>query len=517
MIEEETEYEPKTLASKERVLVTDVVDPFAAEGDSLSKVKGLSQPMSRKRNNDLRKAYTGKGGARSKRDEIESAINGYNLFGVVQPKYNLDYLAKVYEMSAPHYAAVKAKVANIVGLGFDFVESHKTRRKIEEADPEKRERIRKQLGKIKESLYSWIDDCNSEDTFTETMEKVWTDYEALGNGYIEIGRTLTGEIGYIGHISGSTVRIRQDRDGFVQLVGNKAKFFRNFGDLDTSDPIGNDPRPNELIHVKNYSPTSQFYGVPDIVSAQQAIVGNEFASRFNLDYFENKAVPRYVIVVKGASLSSRGEQNLLEFFETGLKGRNHRTIFVPLPADEEGRKSSFEMKPVEAGTQDSSFVNYRRGNISDILMAHRVPMNKISLSENVSLAASRDADKTFKEQVCRPQQKVLEKKIAKIIGTKTDIFTLKLNELSLTDEIAQSQIDERYLRFGVLVPNEIRRRWGNEALPDGDKTYIQSSQEQAEVKTQASGARRRDQDRSASASDSIGEGRQEQGAGRAQE
>jgi hypothetical protein len=140
------------------------------------------------------------------------------------------------------------------------------------------------------------------------------------------------------------------------------------------------------------------------------------------------------------------------------------------------------------------------------------------------LAASRDADKTFKEQVCRPQQKILEKKLSKIISSKTDIFNLKLNELSLTDEDTQSKIDERYLRFGVLVPNEPRRRMGMDNLPNGDKTFLEAqgeqaeslAQQQAEQQAQTMQSRTRDQDRSANATDSNGEGRNAQGDGRAQ-
>lgn len=545
--------DPKVSRAKERVLVTDVVDPFTLSGDALKKVAGLDAVTRRRQDRAIKKVYSGHDNAQTKRDETESQIDAYNLFGVVLPKYNLDYLAKIYEMSAPHYAAVKAKVANIAGLGYDFVLTHAMQRKLADiTDAPKLDRMRKKLDQTKEDLYDYLDGCNEEDTFTETLIKVWTDYEVMGNGYIEVGRSLDGTVGYIGHIPASTIRIRKGRDGFVQMVSNRAKFFRNFGDRATADPIGNDPQPNEIIHVKKYSPTNQFYGVPDIVAAQQAIVGNEFAARFNLDYFENKAVPRYVIVVKGASFSATGEQNLLEFFETGLKGRNHRTIYVPLPADEGDRKTSFEMKPVEAGQQDSSFVNYRKSNLSDILMAHRVPISKISLSESVGLAAARDADKNFKEQVCRPEQKTFEKKINRIINELTDIFRLKLNELSLTDEVTQSQIDERYLRLGATTPNEVRAVKGQSPLPWGDeKAEIaatgvaqatqdfqtkqlklqekQGNQQAAaaaqapqnstanEQRAQVTGNRQRDQQRTANATDNAGEGRNAQGEGRRQQ
>jgi capsid portal protein len=325
---------------------------------------------------------------------------------------------------------------------------------------------------------------------------------------------------YIGHIPAATMRVRKDRDGFVQMVADRVVFFRNFGDTETTDPVGNDPRPNEVLHIKKYSPTNTYYGIPDIIAAQQAVVGNEFSARFNLDYFENKAVPRYVIVLKGASFSDTAQANLLEFFETGLKGQNHRTLFVPLPPDDTEQKVEFEMKPIEAGTQDSSFGNYRDSNLQEILMAHRVPLSKVTSAKGVSLANARDADKTFKESVCRPEQSMLEKKLNRIIREVTEVVKLKLNELSLTDEDMLSAMDERYLRMNVMVPDDIRvRRWGWEALPGGDKVLdvMKKPEAAAEAKTQASGNRERDQQRTANATDSKGEGRNEQGAGRTQE
>jgi len=404
-------------------------------------------------------------------------------------------------------------VAHIVGLGFDLVESHKAKRKMDKvSDKEQLDRMRLKLENYKTQIYEWLDGCNEDDTFVETMIKVMTDYETMGNGYLEIGRTVFGEIGYIGHIPATTIRIRKNRDGYVQLVSNKAVFFRNFGDVESENPI-NDGTPNEIIHFKKYSPTSGYYGVPDIIPAIPAIAGNKFAATFNLDYFENKAVPRYVIVIKGANLSPVAENSLIEFFE-GIKGKNHRTIYIPLPADRADNKVSFEMKPVEVGNQDSSFGDYRRSNISDILMANRVPISKVSISEGLGLAAARDADKAFSTQVVEPEQIIIEKKINKIFNEKTDALRFKLKEMSLFDEVAQAGIDQIYINAGAIVPNEIRARYGWSALPDGDKTVQQTAQEEADRKANFELKRDRDQQRAAQATDSIGEGRNTQGEGR---
>lgn len=450
----------------------------------------------------------------SKRIEPE-AMNGYFLFDVVIPHYNFDYLARLYELSPAHYAAVRAKAANIVGLGYSFVATDKITQALAKTDTiEAKKRVLDKVTRAAKQMNDWLEGCNDTDDFADIMRMVWTDYETTGNGYIEIGRTVTGDIGYIGHIPSIAVRVRKNRDGFVQIVANKVVFFRNLGGT-ALDPLGADPRPNELIHLKKYSPLTTFYGVPDIVSASKPLAGNEFAARFNLDYFENKAVPRYVIVVKGANLSNRSQQEIIEFFETGLKGKHHRTIYVPLPADDADRKVSFEMKPVEAGIQDSSFTNYHDTNMNDILMAHGVPISMVNIGgTDVSLAAAAGANKAFKESICQPEQKMVEKRINRFIKERTDMFLFKFTELTLTDADAQSQIDERSIRNQLLTPNEIRARQGLPPLDGGDKVVDLKGPVAAQAKINTNGNGARAQARSNNSPDKSGTARNPKGEGK---
>lgn len=500
-------------------------DPFMKAGVEIKSLSGTTPVFKRRVENELKKFHRGSDGAGSKKVETNT-VTGYNAFDVVSPPYNLDYLAKLYEISEPHKAAVDAKTANIVGLGYSFVETPKTVRALERLqdgkDTKKKvKNARRRLDEAKDTLKDLFDSFNEEDEFSETLEKVWTDFETMGNGYIEIGRKKNGQIGYIGHIPAATLRIRRQRDGYVQIISNKAVFFRNFGDKKTGNPIGSDGSPNEIIHIKNYSPTNSFYGVPDIIAAQTAIAGNEFAARFNLDYFENKAVPRHVIILKGAKLGSSAETQLLQFFETGLKGQNHRTLYIPLPGDTAEEKVDLKIEPVEAGTQDSSFNNYKKQNLNAILMTHRVPLTKISVGDGVNLALAKDADKTFKEQVCGPRQDMLEKKINKIVKELTDAFTLKFTEMTLTDEDTQSKIDERRRKTGIETANEQRLRRGEPAIDGGDELFdmngktAQGASPAATARAEATTNRERDAQRSAGGTDSNGEARNAGGEGRA--
>jgi PBSX family phage portal protein len=491
-------------------------DPFKIEGEDLKKVIGLSPAFRRKMSRDLQKSFTGIDGTGTQQNLLQQAVTGYAMFDLVQPVYNLEYLSKIYEISPYNYAAINAKVANIVGLGYSFVESKKAMEALDSIeDSTQLNRARRKMDRIRQQLEIWLEDVNEEETFVETLVKVYTDLEATGNGFIEIGRTTSGNIGYIGHIPAKTMRVRRLRDGFIQLLYGKAVFFRNFGDMETENPIaGQEDRPNEIIHLKKYTPMNNYYGIPDIVASQNAMAGNEFAGKYNLDYFENKAVPRYIITVKGAKLSTESERKLLEFFQVGLKGKNHRSLYVPLPADSSDSKVEFKMEPVEANIQDSSFNNYRKANRDEILLSHRVPINKIGVPEGVSLASARDADKMFKEQVCRPAQDILEKKLNRIIAEKTDVLILHFNELTLTDEDTQSKIDERYLRMQVITPNEVRIRKGMIPIDGGDEVIQLKPQQAAEQTAQAMNSRTRTQERDSNSPDISGEARNPKGDGR---
>lgn len=441
--------------------------------DPFKKIKtsNLSTKMKRRYYN-LQKKLTGIGDTGAKYVDPER-LDGYSLYDVVTPPYDLDTLAGLYDQSAIHNSSVNARAMNTVGLGYEFVETTKSKRKLEKAQgsPEKMSRTRKQLQDEREKLEDLFENLNDEETFLETMVRVWLDVMTIGNGYLEIGRNVDGTIGYIGHVPATLIRVRRKRDGFVQITkSNKisAVFFRNFQDLETEDPLNLDQNPNELIHFKVYSPNNAYYGIPPAVSAAAAIIGDKYAKEYNIDYFENKAIPRYAIILKGAKLSAKSKQELVNYFRNEVKGRNHGTLVIPIPSSI-GSDADIKFEKLEAGIQDASFDKFRKSNRDEILVANRVPAPKVGVYDNANLAVSRDADKTFKTQVIGPDQAVIEKKINKIIQEFTDLLVLKFKRIDLVDEDMQSKIFDRYLRTEVVTPNEVRGHLGIPERQDGDE------------------------------------------------
>jgi capsid portal protein len=350
------------------------IDPFAKSWDDLSSLNGLDKNFKRRAarkvekynttvNNVPRQAdgqissrYLSEAravGQNADRNVESKAINpgmvyrnGYGIFDVITPPYNLYELSSYYDTSFANHAAIDAKVSNTVGTGYRFEMTHDTVGKLEAmTNDSAKEKAKKRIELLKMQMMAWLEDCNDDESLTKTLEKVVTDMQATGNGYIEIGRTVAGEIGYIGHIPATTMRVRRLRDGYLQIIAGTITYFRNF-QANNPNPVTTDPRPNEIIHLKEYSPLNTFYGIPDVMAAMTSLRGDQMAAQYNIDYFENKAVPRYIITVKGAKLSNEAEDKLFRFFQTGLKGQSHRTLYIPLPGDSDGNKIEFDMHPV---------------------------------------------------------------------------------------------------------------------------------------------------------------------------
>ena len=148
-------------------------DPFNKAWNDLKGLSGLEKNFKR-RTDRMSKAYdvqvpknldtsnpvyldsalainSGMGGATSK--EINPGTvyrNGYGMFDVITPPWNLYELANFYDTSFANHASIDAKVQNTVGLGYDFHVSDRTLMLLESNENDSaREKARRRIERIK--------------------------------------------------------------------------------------------------------------------------------------------------------------------------------------------------------------------------------------------------------------------------------------------------------------------------------------------------------------------------------
>lgn len=313
--------------------------------------------------------------------------------------------------------AISVFVTNTVGLGWRVEPT------FEVLDPEVTPERRREFKAEKRRIETLLDTLNPEKSFGEVAQHVKLDEETYGEGYMEVVRTLTGEVAELHRIDASTIFVRRDGLGFVQIRGGKKRYFAKFGAPTVIDPesgqvvgrkiVGRDGavsvvpedaperprraaggngtviplnrRANELLQFRIANVQSEHYGVPRYVAATTAIVGSNLAAKRNVVFFENDAVPRMAVIVQGGELTEEAVNDIRRFLEREAKGTNNAHRVMVLQAEphsigaQNKQRTEIQIHPLTVGTtDDASFQQYRRAN--DVEIREAFGINEIFFS-----------------------------------------------------------------------------------------------------------------------------------------
>ncbi|MCL5942052.1 MAG: phage portal protein [Actinobacteria bacterium] len=212
---------------------------------------------------------------------------------------------------------------------------------------------------------------------------------------------------------------------------------------------------NELLIVGETSPDSPFYPLPDHVPALGDMAGDEAAQLYQLQFFRNNAVPRIAVVVENGRLDEDTKAYLLSYMREGIRGDAHKTLILQ---GTQGTDTRIRIERLTVGTrEEADFMAYRKFVVGQVIMAHRVSPSKVTIVENANLANSKDQDKTFKEQVIKPDQERWERRIQWLLEDEfgPDLpIRFRFREMDLADEEQIARTRSFYM--GALTNNEVR-------------------------------------------------------------
>ena len=260
---------------------------------------------------------------------------------------------------------------------------------------------------------------------------------------------------------------------------NKKVWFKKFGiEGDISSKDGKEgkytkkTRASELIYHKNIYPKSDYYGVPNAISAVGDIIGLIGLRDYNLAFFENYGVPTAIITLSG-EWEEDSDLKVSDFLNKEIKGTDnaHRTLVITQPEN-----CKFEYKPVGVEVKEGSFKLYEQARREDILIAYSMPPERIGirivgkLGGNVAAEATR----TYVDGVVEPLQMDLEDLINDML-LQSEIYEFKFTNIDLRDYDVEIKQMGFQIERGMLTPNEARNLLGRKPYTEGDKFYIMSS------------------------------------------
>jgi len=452
-----------------------------------------------------------------------------------------------------HSRCVELKAAVAVSPGWEAVHRDKSANKKTSTEP------------VRSFLENAIGKTNKILTPENFFNSLSIDIESLGNAYIEVVRGATGKPEELYHVPSLTVRKRQGNlkagSGYWQLtflsrtLGESAYtntsvpqptketynlfggavftrvFFKEYGDTDEYDILGNrhsdgttipeEMRANEMIHIKRYHPLSPFYGIPTWISCFTSIIGDEAAEKWNLAFFENNRVPRWMFVLSGANLSNEARDDIKKHFSEILRSRPHAPMVIANPSP----NMKVETHKLETESNEASFLDYRKASRDEIIASHGVPPRMLGVITPGQLGGVGDSQsqrEDFKEFTIKPLQNLILEPINRLILPDAGFrdYEIALNNFNnATAEEFEKMCNAcvKVVSNGVMTINEARKKlglkeidkaWANEHFFIHGETIMTLNNKTIEVSTRDSvDAKKLEQDLSASKEKVKGSGR----------
>lgn len=371
-----------------------------------------------------------------KRNDISRQIKPEDAFladglsnQVLVTPYPLETLASVREQSNILPQCIAAMVTNIASYGFRVIPVD------DETEMDEGER---------KLLHSFVKSANTEESMSRVHSKTVDDFEHYGFGFYEIIRNQRGEISLIKNASAFRTRLMKRDDKvisvekevsrggrrstvierkrfrkYVQMLGNKKVYFKEFGDprdmdYETGDysrrgRLAASRRATELLHVRQHSEDE--YGVPRWISQLPSIFGSREAEEVNLRYFEDNTVPPMMISVAGGRLTRESYEKLNKLLQAKGVGKDRQNQIILVEAipessglEEKGSISLKVDKLSDVRQSDGLFSDYDKANTGKVRSAFRLPPIAIGMNESMNFATANVSAYVSETQVYAPER-----------------------------------------------------------------------------------------------------------------
>lgn len=224
---------------------------------------------------------------------------------------------------------------------------------------------------------------------------------------------------------------------------------------------------NQVLHVRDLTPSSPYYGISRINSVRGEIMMDHFANTFNSKFFEHGAT-LHTWFVPEHDLSDDQHNQLLDLLTSDMGGvENAFKLFV--------NRFAGKLETADIKHKDIAFGELLRHNREKIFGAYGLPPFRGGVMEYSNYANALAQDLDFWNNTVIPILMVFEAAINKqvIWPVYGEEFQAKFDTSDVPalkgDPLAKSQEYRNYVDGGIMTPNEVREKLDLPPLPKEEK------------------------------------------------
>ena len=221
----------------------------------------------------------------------------------------------------------------------------------------------------------------------EVLDKAVLNDGVYGNAFIRKRMSRTGRLLGFEYLPTKYMRaIGEDRYGWIGQAGKIIKY-----------------KKGEVFHFANTDINQEIYGMPEYLSGLQSAWLNESATLYRRRYYDNGSHAGFVMYITDQAHKEEDINNIRKALRESKGPGNFRNLFLYAPG---GKKDGLQIMPIADIAAKDEFFNIKIISRDDILAAHRVPPQMMSIipTNTSGFGAADTASEVFARNEIQPMQ-----------------------------------------------------------------------------------------------------------------
>lgn len=283
----------------------------------------------------------------------------------------------------------------------------------------------------------------SQDTYAILHSKLWTSLLVIGDAFCEViyDDTYTNV-----------------PTGFKFIPAQLMHYYENedqWGFIDNSYRF----EPENLIHVKEPSIHNDVWGESPVDVLAHDLILEILGFDFTHEILERKGLDPSGYIKFESQLNDQAYNQEIARMKAEAHQNRHGTLIL--------RGADF--KNIGISSEDMQYYDMIKNIRDRILATFGMPPYKVGIIEtsNLDLGSGNSQDKNFKKTF-QGKAKLFEDAFNKVLGRSAFHEYFKYNDLDIEDKLVKAQIEDIRIKNGTLLPNEVRKSYGQEPIYNTD-------------------------------------------------
>lgn len=227
--------------------------------------------------------------------------------------------------------------------------------------------------------------------------------------------------------------------------------------------------PEDVIYDSDPDPLSDFGGMSALQPAQARVDTEEFATKYQRNFFVNNARPDFILTTEKKVSADQKEEIKGAWSKRHRAGEDQKNV-----GNGAFLEAGMQYQQVSISQKEMDYIESIKATRDDILTAFGVPKPIVAITEDVNYANAETAMKVFLSETIVPLVRQLTNKLNEnlIYPEFGDLFYIEFVDPVPENQREKAEVQGMRLTSGTLLINEAREEWGDEPIMGGNSLYM---------------------------------------------